>query len=241
MASNLDEIIRRYKSGETKKSIAKSFGVNEGVISLRLAKNGFPKAENRSEAMKTRLQRMTQEQRSSLTEPANNSLRGSNQSIEGLLKKALGVERQARITGAHEKTLSDIFIKNKIEFIPQKAIGVYNTDFAIGSVAVEVFGGNFHAYGAHRDRLFKRMNYILNSGWNIYIIWVDTKRSGLIGESVFNDLLTFSQLSCVNPSFRGQYRVVWSDGHFISTGGCDNDDFSSVIPHGSRLNRRGRD
>ena len=55
--------------------------------------------------------------------------------------------------------------------IYQKAIGPYNADLAIGTVAVEVLGGQWHRIKHHG----KRLRYILDAGWDVIYIWVDAK------------------------------------------------------------------
>ena len=52
--------------------------------------------------------------------------------------------------------------------VPQKAIGPYNVDLAVGSVAVEVLGGEWHGY---KPRHRERTEQILDAGWSMVFVW----------------------------------------------------------------------
>jgi transposase len=229
----IDEIVRLYNSGMPKRTIAKRFNVAEMVIHDRLKRVGILPAASRSEATKIAMSRMTKEQRQAITKAAHDAVRGSKRSFADLEKRAKGVEMSGKIASQYEADFADFLTKNKINFIPQKAVGVYNCDFAVNPVMVELFGGGFHAYGRHKARLADRIRYILNEGWNIYVIWVMSGEK-IINPIVFDDFIAFLQKSSRNPSFRGQYRVIWSNGDFISSGNLNNGDFSDIIPNTMR-------
>ncbi len=125
----LDEaaIVRRYRAGETKQAIADSLGVNLGVIQKRLAEHGFPK-ESMSDAMRTRLSRMTTEGRKALTASAHDAVRGSKRSEKDLLKRAQGVQQRMSNQSEAERTLRGWLLERGVDLTPQLAIGKYNDD-----------------------------------------------------------------------------------------------------------------
>lgn len=224
-----DEIVRMYKSGMSKTAIAQHFNVGQMTISLRLKEAGYDTAPTRSEAGLIAMSRLSPEERLARASAAHDAVRGMTRTVEDLEKRALGKERAAKLTSAYEISFRDFLTEQGIAFIPQKAIGVYNCDFTIGTVAVELFGGGFHGIGRHAERLPERMRYLLNEGWNVYIVWVLSNEK-IIYPCVLDDFIAFEKRASLDPSFRGQYRVIWSDGELISTGNGNRNDFANVIP-----------
>src|SRR5690606_21844214 len=113
-----------------------------------------------------------------------------------------------------------------------QAVGPYNADLGAFPVAVEVFGGHWHSHGRHAERLPKRTRYFFDRGWNVYIIW-DYAHVHALSRSVTGDLIPFIERSRRDPTFRGQYRVVWGNGQLIASGSSEDDDLT-LIPSGAR-------
>lgn len=227
-----EDILRRYLAGETKKAIAESLGVNQATVQRRLADFGITTAKNRSEAMKIRLSRMTPEERKALAEAANKAARGSKRSFQELCNRAKGVQEKGSHISKTERILAGWLLEKGISVIHQQAVGPYNIDLGAYPVAVEVFGGNWHATGKHAARLPERVNYLFNRGWNILIIWVNAIHHPLL-PCVTDDIIAFIEQSRSNPSFRRQYRVIWGDGQFYSAGSGDDNNLA-LIPSGKR-------
>lgn len=82
-------------------------------------------------------------------------------------------------------------------------------DLALGTMAVEVFGGNWHGYGRHQRRTAERYSYILASGRSVVVVWVHRQRYPL-GEGTA-DYLAGVRLS------PGEFRVIWGDGREAPT------------------------
>jgi hypothetical protein len=144
------------------------------VINATLAGRGL-KFRGRSEAQSLRLSRMTPEGRLELTEKAHAAVRGVPQSEEHCRKIAAWREANPGWkSGPAEAELAVMLEDLGLAVTPQKAVGRYNVDLAVTetSVAVEVFGGNWHAAGAHADRYRKRFDHLLDAGWLPVIIWV---------------------------------------------------------------------
>lgn len=170
------------------------------------------------------------------TKAAHDAVRGINRTLEDLEKRALGKEKTPPKMSRWETWFADWLTSNGIEFTFNKAFGKYNFDFAIGdSVAVELYGGGFHADGRAAARLNDRMTYILNRGWNIYIIWCLSKEERIF-PGCLNDFLTFLKYRSRDETGCCQYRVIWSDGDPISCGGFESDYRSAVFPARMRHN-----
>ena len=170
------------------------------------------------------------------TKAAHEAVKGKKRSYEDLCLRALGKERNPPTMSRWEKFFSDWLLLQKIPFIYSKACGKYNIDFAIGnSVAVELYGGAFHSEGKAVARLNERMKYLLDSGWNIYIIWCLSKEADIF-TGCLNDFISFLEQSSRDKAFVRQYRVIWSDGDFISSGSDELDYVPLVIPPTRRHN-----
>lgn len=170
------------------------------------------------------------------TKAAHNAVRGMKRTIEDLEKRALGKEKKPPKMSRWETLFSDWLTSQNIPFTYSKAFGKYNIDFAIGdSVAVELYGGAFHSDGRAAARLNDRMTYILNRGWNVYIIWCLSYEKSIF-PGCLDDFLVFLKHTGRDEAFRGKYRVIWSDGDPVSFGGYESDYRAVVFPARMRHN-----
>lgn len=170
------------------------------------------------------------------TKAAHEAVKGMKRSYDDLCKRAIGKEIKPPKMSRWELLFSDFLNKSNIPFTLSKAIGKYNVDFAIGdTVVVELFGGAFHATGKAADRLHDRMKFLINSGMNVYIIWCLSKETTIFS-GCLNDFIAFFESASRNKSSIGQYRVIWSDGDFISCGSLESDYLTAVKPSAFRHN-----
>jgi very-short-patch-repair endonuclease len=222
-----DEVFNLFNSGIGVAGIGKRFGFAAATIEKILAANGVKK-RNRSEQQKARMDSYSIQKIKSLTKNANLAAKGRKVSFEEKAKAAKTCEK----TGYRNISKYEDFIKNHLEergisFTPQKAIGKYNCDFAIGSIAVEVFGGKWHWYGQHLARTDERFKYIMNAGFDIFVIAVNESHPLTIAS--IENLISYIEHRAANPSPIREYRVVWSAGKFI-TAGSINDENISIKP-----------
>lgn len=170
------------------------------------------------------------------TRAAHDAVRGTKRTIEDLEKRALGKEKAPPKMSRWESWFADWLTSQSIPFTYSKAFGKYNIDFAIGdSVAVELYGGAFHSDGRAAARLNDRMTYILNRGWNVYIIWCLSYETSIF-PGCLDDFLIFLKHTGRYETFRGKYRVIWSDGDPVSFGGYESDYRAVVFPARMRHN-----
>lgn len=164
------------------------------------------------------------------TKAAHAAIKGSKRSYEDLCKRALGKQNRPPKMSRWEIFFSRFLTEHGIPFTYSRAVGKYNVDFAIGdSVAVELFGGAYHATGRAAARTHERMKYLLESGWNVYIVWCLSKESGIF-PACLDDFLTFLEEARRNESAIGKYRVIWSDGDPVSAGSLERDYLAVVRP-----------
>lgn len=217
-------VIERYVRGESVKSIASALGVSRATLTKWLQQQGVT-LRTQTDANRTMAAARTPKQRAAYTEAAHNAVRGKRQSIEHRTRIARSRERNVTSASSSERLIGEWL--SDLQPVPQKAVGPYNIDLAVGPVAVEVFGGHWHATGHHAARTTKRARYILNEDWTLVIVWVTNRHR--LKPAVANYIRTVHEVARRGPSLRGQYRVIWGDGEDV-TERCPDLDQLAVVP-----------
>lgn len=211
-----EELAQRYINGESEKALAEALHASRSVISRHLQIMGIER-RTASEANYVMSAQMTPEQRSERAKAAHDAVRGTKRSFDELCKRALARQAKPYNVSPVEVQISQWLQELGLHPIPQLAIGPYNADLAIGPIAVEIFGGSWHAYGSHVARAGKRLNYFLDQGWSLVFIWVDTVKWPLTVDCA-KYVASFYQIASIDPSIGGQYRVIRGDGQEIPAG-----------------------
>lgn len=220
-----DTVIEQYTSGGSELAISKSFGVSRSVITRILRENQITR-HTLSEANSARYVSMTQAEKNTVIKKAQDAVRGSKRSFESLCNSAKSRERTGNTRSTTEKTLVDMLLLRGAYVIPQKAIDIYNVDIAIGTLAVEVFGGFWHA---SKPKHIKRTRYILDRGWNMLFLWVHSRSP--LTEIAADYIIAFLNECRSNPTSPSQYRVIRGDGKELARGTV-NDNNITVVPKG---------
>ena len=207
----LCELERLYIEGASELALAKRYGIARSAIRPRLLACGIV-PRNRSESMFVRQALASKEERQALAKAANEAMRGSTHSEEHRCKIAKTREGDGRFSSPAELLVAEWLRSAGYSVTIQCAVGRYSIDVAAGdSVAVEVNGGGWHAYGRHRARDAKKIPYFLDLGWNVLTIWVD-KRKHPLTRAAKKYLIAFAERTSCNPTARGEHRVIWGDG-----------------------------
>ena len=220
------DLMRMYESGMWKNEIAEATGISEGAVGIYLAKLGIPIAENRADAMSSRIARMSSDEIAVLTAPAHEAVRGMKRTESDLVKRAQGKERVGKMVGKAEKDLYVLMVKAGLSPIPQKAIWKYNIDFMLkDNIAVEVTGRNRKPeyWPIYRERI----KYLLDSKLALVYVWANTIRPVEIGAAEY--LVSFCERASRDPSVFGKYFVIRRDGKLLTTGGVDSDEFPGIL------------
>ena len=132
-----DELKMLFDSGMTENEIARHYGCSCCVIRDRTISLGI-QPRSMSEAVKLRYQNMSSEQRQKQTEAARKV--GPNITHDILVKKALRKEKSPNAFhfGPGESEIKQRLDEIGLSYTAQKAVDIYNVDFAVGSLAVEV-------------------------------------------------------------------------------------------------------
>lgn len=223
------DLVRRYLTGESELALAQTFGVARGTIRSRLIKAGVaPRGMQAAQSLAHA--RRTPEQNAAWTVAAHAAVRGRPVPFEAKCRNAL-TRQHRRIYGSPAETLLIEWLgqRGNHVVVPQQAIGPYNADIALGPVAVEIFGGGWHSYGRHKARSTERYRYILDQGFAVVIIWVNRRAGHPLTSVAADSVAAFAQLASLDPTVRGQYRVIWGDGCDV-TAFCPDLDHLAVIP-----------
>ena len=221
------EIVARYLAGESVNALANAYGVSRGStgpIEVRLKAAGVT-LRGPAAARQIMAAERTPEQNRANIQAAQAAIRGTHRSVETKSKAAATRELRQTHISDHERALAAELTSHGVIVTPQKAVGPYNVDLATGTVAVEVFGGGWHAYGLHRKRASERLRYILDQGWNLVIIWTSAERWQLTS-AASEYIIAFSKLTSSDPAIQGQYRVIWGDGQEVRPADLKFDDLS---------------
>lgn len=211
---DVDDMVIRYQSGESEKKLAEYFGVSRNVIASRLENAGIVRRSIK-EATQTFLAQASPEYLKNRVKGANAAIRGSTQTEEHRAKIASFYERNPTAkTSFLERAISEELTKLGVVFTPQKAVGRYNVDIALTeqSIALEIFGGHWHASGSHATSFERRSKYLFDSGWTIIVCWVSFTSSEFIPSAIADYAIGLQEILSRNPSSRCKHYVIRGDG-----------------------------
>jgi len=208
----LDLLLARYLAGESENALAHEAGANRSTFRRRLLKADIT-PRGRSLAGHLKWDRMSALQREAQVRAAHAANVGRIPSWEERRHQAQTRQSRLLTISPVERTLATGLAAHGLIPIAQYALGIYNIDIALdaSALAVEVFGGKWHAFGRHRSRFFERTIYILNSGWHLLVVWVDGKHYPL-GAAAVEYIIALAKDISRNPATPRQYRVILGNG-----------------------------
>jgi len=207
---DLDMVKLRYLLGESIYALSRRLKISRRIIQERLVSDGV-RIRSRKEVNKLRYADSTIEERKAITAAANTARRGSKSSIQERETRAKGVERVGRVVSPYEQLFQEYLRQVGVVLTPQKAIGIYNPDFASNSVIVEIFGGNFHHTRIHAARDPVKFKYFLKRGFNVIVVWTNNREKRLTIDAA-KYVASIIERTDSDLSFRGKYRVIRGDG-----------------------------
>lgn len=223
------DLIARYQRGDSLLRLSRDVGISRPALRRFLQKQGIA-IRGGSEANIIRMRRLSRTERAALAAAANSAARGRKHSWEERAKRAVTVQRkQCHVSDTERQLLTILESRGLAGGILQQADGIYNIDIGLHPVAVEIYGGGWHAYGRHAARSPERFRYLLDRGWVCCIVWCE----GPVDLHAIADyVVALHQEASSNPSLRGQYRVVRGDGELVASGSDDLDKLTLIPPRG---------
>lgn len=217
----MDEIIALYISGNSVNEIARRFSVAKTVIKRRLLDAGVVMRSS-AEANQLMMCNRTREENVSNVQAAHNAIRGKTYTHKELCQRAISRERTfTQFRSPYERQIAEELTNRGVKFIPQKAVDKYNIDFAIfDSIALEVFGGGWHAYGRHGARFEERSKKLFNSGYTIVMCWVGFNYE-FIPSAIVDYLISLNKILGSNPSTRCKHYMIRGDAQSSAIGSSE--------------------
>lgn len=238
---DMQSVIRRYQSGESTAAIARDAGLTEGTIARRLRKSGIP-IRTGSENMALRWKSATPAERRQHGNRMAVINRGRVNAPTSFERAALTIEKNGSRISPLERLMAEWLTARGHEVRHQVAVSRYNIDLVIGSVAVEIFGGSWHASPTRLRQFNERSKYLFDRGWSVVVVWhhaTDYPISERAADAVSNFIHhrhAFSDIAGSGPPVPGEYRVIRGDGECVAIGRYDGNDIPVVTASRRRLN-----
>lgn len=228
-----DGLIEDYLSGSSVKACASRYGIDRKAVYRMLSEAGID-GRNRSEAMQLRWVRASAADRQAMLAQAHAASR--DRVPTDAERVAIANAKDGKALSALETQFAAMLAAIGVSVELGVPCGPYNLDLvAADTVAVEIFGGNWHARGHHRERFPERARHVLNAGYSLAIVWVHEGRYPL-GVACAQHLSTLVQITRGHPSIGRQHWVIRGDGHFLAIREDDGDEVPFILPSGRREN-----
>lgn len=200
-----DSVRSMYENGMSENAVAKAFDVSRNVIRRHLIAAGVPiRTQSQAEALKW--SQMTDEQRHNQVSKAHDAVTGMVRTHEEMVARAKAREK---ITSEHhigigEPEFHEFLTNIGRPFTYQKAVDVYNIDFAIGTIAVELTAATAR-YGVSNTAQNERAEKLTNLGYKMLAVVIDDAETLI---QCAEDILAFiDEIDRLEP-VSGQYRVI---------------------------------
>jgi hypothetical protein len=109
----------------------------------------------------------------------------------------------------------------------QRAIGPYNVDFSVGTIAVEVRGRALDP--VFRKRFPERTKHLFEAGWSVLWFYFDTGKWLLTPEVADYAARLIQQFSREPPSVC-EYRMIWGAGEYVARGRANDNNLTLIVP-----------
>lgn len=212
---DIDDLVRKYNSGRSVKSLAEEFGVSRGVIVHRLHSVGVTQ-RNRSESMFLRMSQTPTEERKRLAKAAQDARRRNGNSPEMLHKLAIA---KKRFIGIFEAEFINAITSAGIDVIPQEPFLSYNLDIGCGDIAVEI---HTQIASPLSSRYIQRLMQCVKAGKNMIYVWISPRRL-VVSDACYKNVISLIQSIRMNPPTRSKYWVIRGTGELYATGSFDSD------------------
>ena len=202
----VQEIITMYEQGQSEYAIARHFGCSRNVIRRHLRRANIPIRHCRDAAL-FRYRESTKESRQQLTFAARKAWEKKGFfTRQELLAAAQKREKSGNFdhVGPGETEFAAFLDNLGITYTAQKAIDIYNADFAIGTVAVELTCGTVKYRGGDATQN-KRIKKFLECGYKPILVEFSDAR---VIPLYLHNIVAIIQEASSLPSFERQYWMI---------------------------------
>lgn len=221
-------LVEDFLGGESVKALAARHGIERSSVYRMLGEAGID-GRGRSSAMRLRWQHATDTERGAMLDAAHDTTRGRTPADAE--RTAIARAKGGQTMSAYERDLGAAIAAKGISVAYGVPCGRYNIDIVAGaSVAVEVFGGNWHAYGRHAARFGERSRHVLDAEYDLLIVWAGKRTFDPV--ACAEHVVALAQLPDRNPSGRRQYRVIRGSGQVLAVREDDGNEIPLVVPFG---------
>lgn len=219
MPLDVDALARRYRAGESTCEIARDLGISDTTVSdaLKRAGHALRDASSRTvlQVAKRPPEVMARAQAARIA-----ARRGQRDTMRTKRQRAVtNHERQPRRSPL-ENQFAVWLDERGVTYDRQTPIGPYNVDFTLGTVAVEIFGGSWHATPARWRHFLQRAKYLFDHGFALVMVWHYADRYPLSAAAA-DYVIACAQQASGDVSAAGQYWVVRGDGKLCTHGRYD--------------------
>jgi hypothetical protein len=201
------KIVSLYSNGMSEVEIAKQFQVSRPVIRARLIESNC-QIRSHSEANIVSMSRMTLNQRQQRVQSANNAIRGMKRSHDEKIRRAITKTTQfsPQWVGYGEDEFAKALTELNIKFSRQTAVDIYNVDFIIGNIAVELKCGATSRSNVKSEYFSGRIKELSDRGYIVcYIAFKNV--SAFI--SSLDYIISNLNILASNPSSSSKYWMIW--------------------------------
>lgn len=201
-----EEIAALYSAGMSELELSRRFECSRTSIRRYLLEQGC-NIRGRSEAAFVSASRLSPEFRKQRAKPAQDALRGAKRSKNELIARAVYAEQVgiAHRIGEGEELFDQALSDRGIPFKRQTRVDIYNVDFSVGSVAVELKKGRTSVQNARAEARKGRVKKLIDHGFAVLYVCFESERALQAGLEYVIAALHETRR---NPPAPGQYRVV---------------------------------
>ena len=232
---NLDvnKVLELYNHGVGVAGIAKRLGFTRTQM-IRFFRIHNIHMRNAKEQQIERMKFSTPEQIAHLVDAAHKANKGRKFTVEEKERYAIGRYKSKNVKSIYErifiKTLDELNIKYEFQF----PIGVYNVDFLIDGVIVELFGGGWHCSGYHKDLFPVRTKFLLNKNYPILFVFATDEK--LFEKEIYEKIIPM--IKKMKISDKGKFTILWKNGEYSSCGDISNVETALIKPYTAIRNKK---
>ena len=200
-----DDIVQKYALGMSELELSKEYGISRTPIRRVLLASGV-EIRDQSQASFVSAARLTADFRQKRAHAAHAAIRGKKRSHDECIRRAITASSgiDCRI-GKGENEFAQLLDRAGITFDTQTRADIYNIDFVVGGIAVELKSGVSGAGSAAAEQAEGRIKKLVECGYRVIYVYLRDVDSMV---AAFDQIVTEIDILRGLPSFDSQYRVV---------------------------------